>query len=240
MKRRSTLRVAIFLFIAIFTINDRQAAFAVAVEDKLFVGKLYLVWGDSPNGDHSIQRAFIETEAAGKERVVEFSLVNAEMNLHLERLAGQLVEVKGQVATEAIAGRNTILTVNSISIATSSGTTFRTPPPVTGNLRWATILLRFGDTPNVTPRPVEYFNNIMGEASPGLGSYWRESSYDKVNIAGSKTFGWYNLPQPRSYYIRDMNGDGQVEVDFDLISAGVVLVADADVHFPVYYGFNLA
>ncbi len=35
----------------------------------------------------------------------------------------------------------------------------------------------------------------------GLDAYWREASYNAINLTGSQVFGWYTLPQPRSFYV---------------------------------------
>ena len=67
---------------------------------------------------------------------------------------------------------------------------------VTGSQAWVTILCRFGDATDVTPYPVSHYEKLMGASYPGLGHYWREVSYGKVNLTGSMVVGWYNLPRP--------------------------------------------
>ncbi len=113
-------------------------------------------------------------------------------------------------------------------------------PTVAGPQRWVTILSRFADAANVSPRDVSYFNSLMGSQYPGMDHYWRELSFDTINLVGSTVVGWYNLPQPRSYYIYDMNGDGIVDVDFSRLVNDATGVADADVFFPSFVGINLA
>src|SRR5262249_49363674 len=113
------------------------------------------------------------------------------------------------------------------------------PLAVTGSQPWVTILCRFADFPTVTPRPKRYFDTLLAGVYPGLDHYWREVSYDNVNIAGSVVVGWYNLPQPRSYYVYDQNGDGQVDLDFQRAKNDCTAAADADVFFPNFVGINL-
>ena len=47
------------------------------------------------------------------------------------------------------------------------------------------------------------------------------------------------LPQPRSYYLYDKNGDGNVEVTLRRLATDCTVVADAYVNFPDYVGINL-
>jgi hypothetical protein len=54
---------------------------------------------------------------------------------------------------------------------------------------------------------------LMGSSYPGMDHYWREVSYENINLAGSAVVGWYNLPQPRSYYVYDRDGDGDADRD---------------------------
>ena len=65
---------------------------------------------------------------------------------------------------------------------------------VQGSQAWVTILCRFGDSTDVTPYPVSYYEGLMGASDSGLAHYWRELSYGKINLTGSKVAGWYNLP----------------------------------------------
>jgi len=100
-----------------------------------------------------------------------------------------------------------------------------------GSLPWVTILCRFADVPS-TPFPREYFEELMGSAYPGLDHYWREVSYGNINLAGSIVVGWYDLPQPSSYYVYDDRAG------IDRLLNDCVAAADPDVFFPGFYGVN--
>jgi M6 family metalloprotease-like protein len=115
-----------------------------------------------------------------------------------------------------------------------------TPLAVTGAQKWATILCRFGDLTNVTPHPVSWYRTLMGTAYPGMDHYWRELSYGKITLTGSVVVGWYNLPQPWSYYMYDSNGDGSPDiVDLNRAVDDCAAAADAAVFFPDFSGINL-
>ncbi len=102
---------------------------------------------------------------------------------------------------------------------------------VSGPQKWAVILCRFGDATSVTPQPTTYFQNEMNF----LDGYWREISYDIINLGGSQVFGWYNLPNPRSTYIPAGGSADLVSLANDCTAA-----ADPDVFFPDYMGIILA
>lgn len=116
-------------------------------------------------------------------------------------------------------------------------------PQVSGPQPWLTILCRFADSAHVTPRDPQWFEGLMGANFPGMDHYWREVSYENINLTGSMVTGWYNLPHPRAYYVEDVNDNGEVDQE-DWLKAQLALehctqVADDDVHFPDFAGINL-
>lgn len=111
---------------------------------------------------------------------------------------------------------------------------------VAGSQRWATVLCRFADSTGTTPHSKTWFDTLMlGGSSPGMEHYWQELSYGQINLAGSLVVGWYNLPQPRSYYIYDRNGDGTADLDHGRAARDCAAAANADVYFPDVVGVNL-
>ena len=107
---------------------------------------------------------------------------------------------------------------------------------VRGSRAWVTILCRFADATDVTPYPVSHYEQLMGSSYPSLGHYWREVSDGNLpNLNGSVVVGWYNLPQPQSYYNR-----GTGEFDSQKIAEDCTAAADTDVFFPDFDGINIA
>ena len=98
-----------------------------------------------------------------------------------------------------------------------------------GSQAWVTILCRFADATDETPYPVEYYETIM----EGLDPYWREVSYGNINLTGSVVVGWYNLPQPQSYY------EGTSSYDTQKMAEDCTTAAEADVFFPDFDGVNI-
>ena len=107
---------------------------------------------------------------------------------------------------------------------------------VTGSKPWVVILCRYADWKDYTPFSKEEAEKIMGSVHPGMDHYWREVSYGKINLEGSVVVGWYDLPHPRDYYVRDGNGDGLVDADTQRIVDDATNAADGDVYFPDFAG----
>ncbi len=64
-----------------------------------------------------------------------------------------------------------------------------------------TILCKFVDEEGEPESPA-YFERLLGESYPGLGHYWREVSYGRMSLAGSKVVGWVALPSGKAAYRR--------------------------------------
>ena len=107
---------------------------------------------------------------------------------------------------------------------------------LTGSQPWVTVLCKFNDFP-IEPKSPTYFQEMY---TPRLDSYWREQSYNLINTTGSGSVThWYTLPNPRSYYVYDMNGDQTQELNLDRAADDCTGVADTDIVFPNYVGINL-
>ncbi|NJM07732.1 hypothetical protein HC891_18390 [Candidatus Gracilibacteria bacterium] len=109
---------------------------------------------------------------------------------------------------------------------------------LTGPQPWVTILCKFQDVPD-EPHDLAYFQGLFANVYPGLDHYWREVSYDTISLAGSSVVGWYTLPNPKSYYVYDRNGDGIAEHNNDRTATDCTAAADAAIDFTDFYGINL-
>ena len=151
-------------------------------------------------------------------------------------------EPGGAAATEQFRVSSIELAAVSDGTAAFDSSQDRPPPlasslhaQVTGSQAWVTILCRFADAPAVTPYPVRHYERLMGASYPGLDHYWKEVSYGNIpDLRGSRVVGWYNLPQPQSYY------QGAESYEREKILEDCTAAADADVFFPDFEGFNLA
>lgn len=88
---------------------------------------------------------------------------------------------------------------------------------VSGSQKWVTIPCQFADYPGgppakSPPQPATWFQPLVGSGStsyPGLNHYWREVSYNQINIDGSTVItNWHTLPQTRAYYLSFQSNPG--------------------------------
>ena len=129
-----------------------------------------------------------------------------------------------------------VLRVTSIQLGSGAkAPTAATDVSVIGPQPFVTILCKFSDVA-AESKPRSYFQELLGSTYPELDHYWRELSYNTINIVGSGAVGWYTLPHPKSYYVYGT----PLQFDFDRATNDCTAVADADVYFPSYFGINLA
>ena len=153
------------------------------------------------------------------------------------------VTVVGQYA-EPVPDATAPFRVRSIALAPAETFKVRALSKTTaiGPQAWVTILCRFADATGITPYPVSFYERMMGSSYPGLGHYWREVSYGKLtNLTGSRVVGWYNLPQPKSYYASARSSPRVEAGRYDYVQAAedCTAVADRDVFFPDFDGFHV-
>ena len=99
---------------------------------------------------------------------------------------------------------------------------------------FAVILCKFAGAGETWLEVPDFEKLLFGES--GVDAYWREASYGRINLAGSKVVGWYTLPQPATAYRTEDGSD----VDLYRLAADCTAAADADLHFPDYFGIGMA
>ena len=114
-----------------------------------------------------------------------------------------------------------------------------------GTQPYISLLCKFADIPT-EPRTQAYFQTQLGLTSPGFDHYFRETSYNLLNLSGSAVTAWAFLPQPRSYYMENPPGSGTPRTAFngvdgflDLIFSDCTAAHNATVNFAAYYGMNI-
>ena len=196
-------------------------------------GWFYVKWGHGTSGSdpQSTIRYFLRDDYGNS---TELQLDDKSVGSSEGPLAFDRKRV--QILGEQTSASDGLIRVRSITVEKPSAPEAGTPGTnaVLGNKKWVTILCRFADSTSTTPNPVSFFQGMMSNTSPGMDHYWRETSYGNINLAGSVVVGWYNLPQPRSFYVY---GD-PLRFDFSRAEADAETVADPDVNFPDFYGIN--
>ncbi len=161
----------------------------------------------------------------------------------LHALNGRLVVVTVARRAADAAGRSSPLETRVIRLAAPdevpAALREAAQEPLTGAQPRAVILCRFSDSPGVTPNQPGYFTGLMSASAPGLNHYWGEVSYGNINLDGTQVFGWYNLPNPRSYYVYVPPGGSTARADLGRAVRDCTAAADADVYFPNFKAFDL-
>lgn len=147
----------------------------------------------------------------------------------------QRVVVAGHMLADADAG----IEVETLALERESDRDDTERFRASGSQPYLWILLRFGDNPSTPEQPAWFVTQALGP-HPSLDHFWREVSLDNIDLLGSQVVGWYTLPQPRSYYVYDIDpNDPGDEVNFKRCRDDAVALADPDVYFPDFIGINL-
>ncbi|HEU4889788.1 MAG TPA: Ig-like domain repeat protein, partial [Thermoanaerobaculia bacterium] len=109
---------------------------------------------------------------------------------------------------------------------------------VTGPQPWVSVLCKFSDILD-EQQALPYFQNMYGSSYPGMDHYWRQQSYDAINVLGSAAVGWFTLPHPRSFYIYDMNADGFEDADLNQLAIDCIAAGDPTVNYANFVGINM-
>ena len=191
-------------------------------------GMLELRWGDSVPGAEPASLFEVRLAGADGDRHAldpASALVGAG---NLYALVGSEVAVSAQPGPWPD-GR---LVVDAI-VPASTSPQDAAGPRVAGSQPWVTLACKFADVA-AEPQSVAYFDTMLSNQPGRLDHYWREVSYNKIDIEGSVAHGWFTLPHPRSHYVPD-GGSADLDALFDDCTG----VADSVVHFPDYVGVNL-
>ena len=215
-----TLVVAALLLLCALNFSSAQAPVNLD-------GQLLIVWGDS---DPAIRYYLFDESGQATQLLLDEALTRPQGGILA--INGQQITVTGAWAATPGAA----LHVEAISLAGDAGS--GQPDDVVGSQPWVSILCKFADIPD-EPEPLSYFESLYSTTYPGLDHFWREVSYDLIDLIGSDSVGWYVLPQPRSYYVYDQDGDGIPDLNFGRAAQDCTAVADPDVYFPDFVGVNL-
>ncbi len=190
-------------------------------------GTVTLVWGDSWRHGAAGPLVYLTDGSGTRVRLVlDDSLVRPYGGLLA--LADRRVTVRGAWGASTDPTGPTLTVAQFVSVQAPSA-----PAALTGSQPWVSILCKFSDI-STEPNPLSYFQGMYGSSFPQLDHYWREQSYNQVNVLGSGAYGWYVLPHPRSYYI---TGNPPV-ANLDALFSDCTAAADPYVYFPNYVGIN--
>jgi len=164
-------------------------------------------------------------------------LASVDSALHFE-LSGQRVQVQGQLvdadpSSELDAPVLDVTQIRALQVQDGA------QAGIEGNERWVNIACRFGDMRDETPQPIEYFQGMMQNIVPGMDHYWRQTSSDLVNIEGSASYGWYNLPRSKAEYERAAAVNTGLALKALMNDCAQLAMQEDDVDFTQFGGINV-
>jgi M6 family metalloprotease-like protein len=109
---------------------------------------------------------------------------------------------------------------------------------ITGSQKYVWLLFRFADDSS-TPEPKTWFETQALGPYPSLDNFWREVSFNNINLTGSYVVDWHNLPHNRSYYVYNKDPDDPGD-EFDVLRllADAIPLADPHVDFSQVVGLH--
>ncbi len=195
-------------------------------------GVLSVVWGDpQPGVGGAAQTVYYLLDDTGNQLRVEIDDAALAAAGGVRAVSGRRVTVSG-TALPAAPGSDAAPRLRAESITLAPGQP-SSPEPITGSQPYVSIMCKFSDI-SATPKGLAYFKNMYSNSYPGLDHYWRQTSFNNVNVVGSDAFGWFTLPYPRSHYF-DANGN---LLHWDILT-DCTAVADSAVYFPSFTGINM-
>lgn len=182
-----TLKRALFLLPALLCCAGAHAA---VVE-----GWLELQWGDSARdlGGEYFSAALV-TDNGARFVLDTGQALHAAKDLYSlggRRIAVDFVPVSKDASRYGIAA---IVPADDVAIAQPGG------KGVLGTTVWLTLMCKFSNIAT-EQKDLNFFQSQYGNSPGQLDHYWRDVSYNKVNLAGSSAHGWFVLPHPRSFYL---------------------------------------
>ena len=210
-------------------------------------GRLEMVWGDAKPGsraphilevnlvDDAGRRTPLDTAAAARAAGDLYGLYGRRVavSFGLQKRAGAMPSHAQPDAIVPIDGLTSSLRDARAGLASTSGVSTRA---ITGTTVWATLMCKFKDIAT-EQKARSFFQGQYGNSAGQLDHYWREVSYNKINLTGSAAYGWFTLPQNRAYYVTT-GADGKPKADLGKLFTDCTNAANASVNFAANGGLQ--
>ena len=232
MQRKLLSLLATFMLFSLFIVPIGTVG---AQSPLAITGILNVRWGDGSLGSVTTYQIIEDNNQATPLQIEAAAIESSGGILTLNR---QRVTVTGtwSASTQTLEA-DPVFKAQSIAPADSSRGGLQSKDvsaAVSGSHPWISIMCKFPDHLADEPASLSYFQNMYANTYPGLNHYWKEVSYNTVNVSGSSAVGWYVLPHERSYYMNLSNA-----YFLDTLAVDCITQADNDVYFPSYTGINL-
>ncbi len=225
--------VVFAIILLVFSILSRNIMTTQAAENEVsYTGWLSIIWGDSQDG-LSTEALYILQPTVGEDirlTLKENAGISSGSMLSLNH---QQVSVQGTAALSA-QGKTDTLEITSITQVGIDANDLQAEA-VTGARSFVSIMCKFSDY-STEPNSLSFFQNMYSSQYPGLDHYWREVSYNMMNVSGSTAAGWFVLPHTEAYYNPTDTGKG---TDLTLLATDCIAAANPSVNFSLYTGINM-
>lgn len=198
-----------------------------------FTGTLALVWGDRV-ANHQVEASTHSAHLVTADgRAIPLEITPDLLSTgDFPALQGAAVEIDGQMNA---AGAIQAQAIRLQAGAAAAGGYAR--PPISGSHPWLVLLCRGEGAAVVHEDPLPFYDEMMGSEPDAVDHYWRELSYGKANVVGSRSAGWFELPEPASAY-QDGPDDNRGLLR-DKAAKDCTAAADPTVDFSPYEGIIL-
>ena len=211
------MRHVMILLASLATLLFSMTAHATVVE-----GRLELQWGDPAQGHGQTQfRATLVGDDGQRFPLDQAQALRAAEDLY--SLSGRRIAVD----FSPVAKGTTPYSIDAIVPAGGSDAKLSGDKAIAGTTVWRTILCKFSDIAT-EQKDLAFFASQYGNNPGQLDHYWREVSYNKIDLTGSSAHGWFVLPHPRSFYV---TGTGQGAANLNQLFNDCTAAADATVDF---------
>ena len=196
-----------------------------------YTGEFFMVLG----GDAPVY--YLQTD---KGQTIEFQAPDKLMegaggvwnlNHHRIQLDGQVLGPSRRIAGSPVVSATSVKPDQTPGPSGAPAPAVPGPLVITGSRPFANIMCKFSDI-STEPQPPSYITGLMSNTYPGIDNYFREASFNAINLTGTVVLGWYTLPHPRSYYVG-------TSLDFGKAAQDCTAQADPFVNYANYQGINL-
>jgi len=194
-------------FFVVFVVFVVFVLFVGSVSAERVEGVLAFEFGDGkPPSKEYYQKYYLQTPDAN----YPLSLSNAfENRMPIRKWSGKNVAVTFKSKQLSVKDSNGIVAIELLEGRSVNG-------GVLGSQPWVSILCKFSDV-NDEPEDLSYFQDMYANLPSGLDHYWREVSYDNIDVVGSLAVDWVDLPKTQTEYIANPGGgdDADLNLLFD-------------------------
>jgi M6 family metalloprotease-like protein len=196
-------------------------------------GVTIAIWGDPASRAERPRIFWVHRDDSGVERSIVIPRAVLESAGGYFRVNGQRTTISA-VARSAAGRPGVTWDVRSIRVRTPANVAASGPAgaPQLGAKPYAVLLCKFPDV-DLEPTNVATLTAVQSGVYPGMDHYWREVSANQMNIAGTRVFGWFTLPQPKAAYMLDASTPRHSD-----LAAACAAAADPTVDFSQFFGIQ--